>query len=156
VAREPGLRLLLPDRAGWSELPSKDWVVLQHPRAHATLRLRLARAARLVSPNECLDEARLRDPELPALAEEEVVEHRALVAPDHFSGEVVLGVVEAGPSVRGYVIAKGAAVGRCYVAVFESVARGPGRESVIAARLRAMAQSFDSVEVPSVEDRLGR
>jgi hypothetical protein len=109
-----------------------------------------------VSPNECLDEARLRDPELPLLDEEEVIDRRALVAPDHFSGEVVLGVREAGPSVRGYVVATGAAVGRCYVAVFESTASGPGRERVIAARLRAVAQSLDSVEVPSVEDRLGR
>ncbi len=155
-AREAGLRLRLPDRAGWSELASKDWVVLQHPRAHASFRLRLTRAARLVTPNECLDDARLRDPELPVLDEEEVVERRALVAPDHFSGEVVLGVREAGPSVHGYAVARGAAIGKCYVAVFESAASGAGRESVIAARLRAIAQSLDSVEVPSVEDRLGR
>jgi hypothetical protein len=156
IAREPGLRFVLPDRAGWRETESKDWLVLEHRRAHSTLRLRLSRAPRLVSPDECWEEARLRDPKLPLVGDEEVVDRRALVAPDHFSGEVVVGVREAGPSVHGFVVAKGSAVGRCYVAVFESAASGPGRESVIAARLRAMARSLDSVEVPSVEDRLGR
>jgi hypothetical protein len=156
TARELGLRLLLPDRAGWRKRESKDWLVLEHPRAHATLRVRFSRAPRLVSPDECQAEARLRDPKLPALDDEEVVARYALVAPDRFHGEVVLGVREAGASVLGYALARGAAVGRCYVAVFESSASGPGRESVVAARLRAVSQSLDSVEVPSVEDRLGR
>jgi hypothetical protein len=156
IARDQGVRFMLPDRAGWSEVESRDWLVIENRRARATLRLRLARAARLVSPEECLEDARLRDPKLPALRDEEVFERRALVAPDHFDGGVVLGVREAGPSVQGIIVASGAAVGRCYVAVFESSASGAARESVVAARLRAMIRSLDSVEVPSVEDRLGR
>ncbi len=156
IARDQGLRFVLPDRAGFRELPSKDWLVLENRRAHATLRLRLSRAPRLVSPAECLNDARLHDPKLPALRDEEVMERHALAAPDHFNGEVVIGVREAGPSVQGIVVASGAAVGRCYVAVFESSVSGAGRERAVAARLRTMTRSLDSVEVPEVEDRLGR
>lgn len=88
------------------------------------------------------------------LRDEEVVERRALSSPAGFGGELVVGVREVGVELHGYVELASAGVGRCYVAVFQTVVRGPHRDEELGRRLAVIVEeAFEKVRVRDVEER---
>jgi hypothetical protein len=93
---------------------------------------------------------------LPRADPDVIVEERPLEAPRDFSGTLVLGVEPAPHSaLRGFALAVGAAVGRCYVLSYETTADGPDAASVVADRLRAAAERLvPSVRLYGVDDRI--
>jgi hypothetical protein len=93
-----------------------------------------------VRPVECEAEARLLRPSLPRASADSIIDERPLEAPDEFSGTLVVGVEpSATGATRGYALAVGAAVGRCFVLSFETTADGTDSAGVVGDRLRVAA-----------------
>jgi hypothetical protein len=113
----------------------------------------------LVSPEQCEAQARLWLPELAPTAGEAAVARRALRAPSGFHGSVVAGVGMPGAKgeLEGYVQAFGAAVGRCYAAVFTTHARGAGAELRLGRTLGVVVGGIlERVRARGIDDRAGR
>ncbi|HEV8244500.1 MAG TPA: hypothetical protein VGP93_01900 [Polyangiaceae bacterium] len=150
-----GLRLRVPDRPAWRVVNSGTWSLLIHDRTHSSLLLKLWSAPRLVRKEECAAMARLGRRDLALLEEEELVERRPFSAPAGFDAELRVGVREAGGELHGFAQVFGAGIGRCYVAAFETVARGPVREKEIGRRLGLFVEAvLASVEVRNIEQRV--
>jgi hypothetical protein len=85
-----------------------------------------------------------------------IIDERPLEAPPEFSGSLVIGV-EPSPTgaTRGYALAVGAAVGRCFVLAFETSADGTDAAGVVGDRLRAATDLIvPSVELHRVDERV--
>jgi hypothetical protein len=151
----PGV-IALYDPGGWKGARGGSFVVLEHERTRSSLSIRVSRAARLVRPSDCEAEARLLRPSLPRADPDVIVEERPLDAPRDFSGTLVLGVEpRAHSALRGFALAVGAAVGRCYVLSYETIADGPDAASLVADRLRAAAERLvPSVRLYGVDQRV--
>jgi hypothetical protein len=155
LATLPG-SIELYDPGRWRDASGGSFTLLQHAASSARVALRVWRAARLVRPAECEAEARLARPSLPRADPESLVDSRALEAPKEFSGSLVVGV-EPTPNggAHGFVLAVGAAVGRCFVLVFETTADGADAANAVAERLRAAADRIvPSVELSGVDERV--
>ena len=143
-----------PDR--WRPVNGGSFTVLEHAASRSVLALRVWRAARLVRPVECEAEARLARPSLPHVTADSIIDERPLEAPAEFNGSLVIGV-EPSPSgdTRGYALAVGAAVGRCFVLAFETSADGTDAAGVVGDRLRAAADRIvPSVSLHRVDERV--
>jgi hypothetical protein len=154
LASVPGA-LTLYDPARWQATRAGSFAALTHAPSRSTITLRVWRAPRLVRPAECEAEARLARPSLPRIEPESIIDERPLEAPTDFDGALVVGV-EPSPngSTRGFVLAVGAAVGRCYVFAFETQADGAEAAAVVGDRLRTAAdQIAPSVALYDVERR---
>jgi len=154
LARVPA-RVSLPDARDWHAHPSGSFTLLEHAPTHSTLALRIVNAARLVRPSQCEADARLARPSLPVSDGVNIVERRALAAPEGFDTHVVVAVEpRAGGSVRGFALAIGAATGRCYVACFETESSGPRAADDVADRLAVVVSGvFETLRVPSADER---
>ncbi len=153
---EQGLSLPLPDHAGWRSSRIGSWSVLTHELTESRLRLKLWRAPRLVSKEECAAMARLGQREVVTLTDDELIERRPFSAPSGFDTELTVGVRERGGELHGFAQVFGATIGRCYAASFESVTRGAGRERELGRRLTLMVETaLAGVEVRAIEDRVG-
>ena len=151
----PGI-IALYDADRWRATTGGSFTVLEHAPSRSTLALRVWRAARLVRPAECEAEARLVRPALPRPDPDAIVDSRSLEAPEGFSGSLVIGV-DGAPrgDVRGYALAVGAAVGRCFVLAFETTAEGVDAASTVGERLRAAVDRIaPSVRLREVDQRV--
>jgi hypothetical protein len=155
LASPPGT-IVLYDPEHWRARRAGSFTVLEHPSSRSTLAIRLWRAARLVRPAECEAEARLARPELPRRDPDALIDERPLSAPREFSGSLVVGVEpDADGATRGFALAVGAAIGRCFVLAYDTRATGAGAASVVAERLRAAADAVvPSVELREVDERV--
>lgn len=155
--RSQGVTLLLPDSSGWQGQTAGTWSVLSHDATGSRLYLKQWRAARLVRPDECLTQARLGQPAMIFLHDEEIVERRKVTTPPGFSGDVVVAVREVGGELHGYAELSAAGIGRCLVGVFQTVTRGSGREEEVADRLAVIVENvFGQARTRVVEDRVAR
>jgi hypothetical protein len=148
--------IALDDASRWQAINGGSFTVLEHVASRSRLSLRLWRAARLVRPAECEAEARVARPSLPRVDLDAVIDSRPLDAPQGFTGSVVV-AVDGTPSgsTRGFVLAVGAAVGRCFVLVFETSADGVNAAHVVGNRLRqATDVVVPSVELRSIDERV--
>lgn len=148
--------ITLDDASRWRAVNSGSFTVLEHAASRSRLSLRLWRAARLVRPAECEAEARVARPSLPRVDPDAVIDSRPLDAPEGFTGSVVVGV-DGTPSgsTRGFVLAVGAAIGRCFVLVFETSADGSNAARVVGDRLRRASDVVvPSVELRSIDERV--
>jgi len=148
--------IALDDAGRWREENGGSFTVLEHAASRSRLSVRLSRAARLVRPDECEAEARLARPDLPRIDPEAVIDSRPLAAPEGFNGSVRVGV-DLGPSgsTHGFVLAVGAAVGRCFVLAFETSADGASSARIVGDRLRAATDIIvPSVELRSIDERV--
>jgi hypothetical protein len=146
----------LYDPERWQPVNGGTFTVLEHAASRSVLVLRVWRATRLVRPVECEAEARLARPSLPRVNADSIIDERPLEAPSEFSGSVVVGV-EPSPTgaTRGYALAVGAAVGRCFVLAFETSADGNDAAGVVGDRLRAAADRIaPSVQLHRVDERV--
>ena len=155
LPRLPGT-IALDDASRWREVNGGSFTVLEHAGSRSMLSVRVSRAARLVRPGECEAEARLVRPSLPRVAPEAVIDSRPLDAPQGFTGSTVVGVdVTPSGSTRGYVLAVGAAIGRCFVLAFETSADGANAARVVGDRLRAATDRIvPSIELRSIDERV--
>jgi hypothetical protein len=149
------LELPLPARAAWTlDDRSDPWFVARHEATSSELRARIWTAPRLVQPAECEAQARRWRPELPPSEGEAAVVNRELTAPEGYRGQVVAGVLAEGGGLRGYALAIGAAIGRCYAAEFTTHASGTGAEQAIGRRLATMIGGvFARVRVRGIDER---
>ncbi len=155
LLQRQGLRLPLPDRSRWHESASSTWSVLSHDATESRLMIKLWRAPRLVQKEECADMARLGQPAIVILGEDELVERRRFAAPAAFDAELWVGVREQGGALHGFAQVFGATVGRCYAAAFETVTRGPGRERELGRRLTLIVETaLAGVRILSIEQRI--
>jgi hypothetical protein len=148
--------IALDDASRWRETNGGSFTVLEHAASRSRLSVRLSRAARLVRPEECEAEARLARPSLPRIDPEAVIDAQPLAAPEGFTGSVRVGV-DVGPSgsTHGFVLAVGAAVGRCFVLAFETSADGANSARIVGDRLRAATDTVvPSVELRSIDERV--
>jgi len=153
----PPLELQLPELSQWRAGPGRTWARLEHPASHSTLDLWLDRAERLVRPADCAGRARITRPDLWKPEPETVVDEQRLAAPPGFRTELTVGIDAAEPTgaVRGFVLAFGASIGRCYAFSFTTQSEGPAAEIEIARRLDLVATRVaPSVAVLAVEDRV--
>ncbi len=144
------------DAARWRKAEGGSFTVLEHAASRSVLTLRVWRAARLVRPVECEAEARLARPTLPRVDAESIIDERALEAPAEFTGSLVVGVVPTpNASTRGFALAVGAAVGRCFVLAFETAADGTDAARTVGDRLRAAVERIaPSVELRRIDERV--
>jgi hypothetical protein len=155
LPRLPGT-IVLDDASGWREASAGSFTVLEHAPSRSTLSIRISRAARLVRPAECEADARLVRPSLPRIDPEAIIDSRPLDKPEGFTGIIVVGV-DATPngSTRGFVLAVGAAVARCFVLAFETSADGANAARVVGDRLRAATDRVvPSIELRSIDERV--
>lgn len=152
-SRRFSLAVAVPERAAWQRSETRNWFVLRHEPSQSELRLRIWRAARLVKPADCEAEARTLAPSLPVLDETNLVERTRAGVPQGFDTDVGVGVEPDGPRrIRGYVLAFGAAIGRCFASVFTTTAES---EIEVGDRLELVADRVLSrVRVADVEDRV--
>lgn len=150
----------LPEFAEWSiDDTTERWFVARHAGSSSELRLRAWSANRSVTPEQCETQARLWLRAAPVPADDDAVEVRRLRAPTGYHGQLIAGVrlIDAGSELEGYALAFGAAVGRCYAAVFTTRGRGPRAEERVGATLAVVAGGMlERVEVGEVEDRAPR
>jgi hypothetical protein len=145
----------LPDPASWRAAREGSFVVLAQRATNSRIVLRVWKAARLVRPAECEAEARLHRPTLPKTDPTTLLDERSISAPRDYDVRLFVGVHEAAQRrVHGYALAVGAAVGRCYLGVYETWADGPAAPERVADRLATMVPGFietlsiESAEVP--------
>ncbi|HEY6557261.1 MAG TPA: hypothetical protein VI072_08305 [Polyangiaceae bacterium] len=147
----------LPEFAEWSiDDKSEHWFVARHAGSSSELRMRAWSANRSVTPEQCETQARLWLRTAPVPAADDAVEARRLRAPTGYHGQLIAGVrlLAAGSELEGFALAFGAAVGRCYAAVFTTRGRGPRAEERVGATLAVVAGGLlERVEVAEVEDR---
>jgi hypothetical protein len=153
------LEIEVPEVADWQYRAGKSWVRLEHAPSDSKLELWLARAERVVRPSDCEARARLERPDLWRPAPENTIENRELDAPAGFRSELHVGIdAKPGePVLSGYVVAFGAAVGRCFAAEFVTrVEGGSGAELELARRLDLIAsRTLPNIVLRGVEDRVG-
>ncbi len=155
LASLPGAVTLF-DASRWRKGDGETFSTLEHPPSRSRLALRTWRAAPDVRPAQCEAEARLVRPSLPLVDPESIVDSRRIDAPREFHGTLVVGV-EPLPdgSTRGYALAVSAAIGRCFVLCFETVAGGADAAESVAGRLHEAANGIvPSVELRGVEQRV--
>jgi hypothetical protein len=154
-----GLEVEVPEVADWQYRAGKSWVRLEHAPSDSTLELWLARAERGVRPSDCEARARLERPELFRPAPETTIETRVLDAPAGFRSELTVGIYPkpGATALDGYVVAFGAAVGRCFAAQFVTRVEGrTGAELELARRLDLIAsRTLPGITLRGVEDRVG-
>lgn len=149
------VRISLPDPASWRASRDGSFVVLDQRSTTSRIALRIWKAARLVRPGECEAEARLLRPTLPRPDPATLLDERTISAPEGFDVRLAVGV-EEGPrrGVHGFALAVGAAVGRCYLGLYETWAEGPTAPELVADRLALMVPGF--IETLRVEGAEGR
>jgi hypothetical protein len=155
LATLPG-SIALYDPERWRATKGGSFTVLEHATTRSTLTLRVWRAARLVRPAECENDARLARPTLPRPDPDMLVDSRALEAPAGFDGLLVVGVEPAPPGgARGHALAVGAAVGRCFLLAFDTVAEGADAALVVGDRLRMLVDRIaPSVRLREADERV--
>jgi hypothetical protein len=150
----------IPERSEWRlDDASTPWFAARHSGTGSELLVRTWSAPRLVTPEACEAQARLWLPELPSTEGEMAVERRALRAPAGFHGNVVAGVGVPGPKgeLDGYAQVFGAAVGRCYAAVFTTRASGVGAELRLGRTLGVVVGGiFERMQASGIDDRASR
>lgn len=158
VLRAVPARVSLPDPSSWRAAREGSFVVLEQRATSSIIVLRSWKAARLVRPSECEAEARLLRPALPRVDPATLVDNRKIDAPRNHDVHLAVAVEEAPDrSVRGVALAVGAAVGRCYLASYETRAEGPSAPERVADRLATMVPGFiETVDVEGVEVRASR
>jgi hypothetical protein len=148
------LELALPERKGWLIQDGPLWFVARHAATRSELAVRSWRAARLVSRSACDQQARLNRQEIPTLAEESIVERRAVAIPSGFDGELTVGVVARAAGLRGYVYLVSASVGQCVAALFSTEVDAPASEAEVAGRLQlAVSEIFEQVRTRAIDER---
>ncbi|HEV8549535.1 MAG TPA: hypothetical protein VGQ57_10915 [Polyangiaceae bacterium] len=155
LARVPA-KVTLPDVRAWHAHASGSFTVLEHAPTRSTLTLRVTRAARLVRPEQCEDDARLARRSLPALDPNDIVERRRLAVPRGFDVRLtVLVEPRATGAVHGVAFAVGAATGRCYVAIYETEAAGAAAAEVVGDRLGLVVSGvLETLRVPEADERV--
>jgi hypothetical protein len=154
-SRRFSVALSLPERSRWSvDDRTERWLVAVHHSTQSKLRVRTWLAPRLVRPAECAAEARLWSGDIPELSDS-AVERRELGAPSGFRTELTVGVrpAKAG-QLEGYAVAFGATVGRCYGAIFTTMAGGEAKADVIGRRLAIVVDGvLARVETVAIDQR---
>jgi hypothetical protein len=148
----------LPDPSSWRAAREGSFVVLEQRTTSSRIVLRVWKAARLVRPTECEAEARLLRPTLPKTDPTTLLDERSIAAPRGYDVRLFVGVHEAPErGVHGYALAVGAAVGRCYLGVYETWAEGPSAPERVADRLATMVPGFiETLSVEGAEVRANR
>lgn len=120
--------------------------------------LRVWKAPRLVRPAECEAEARLLRPALPHVEPSALLDTRRITAPRDYDVHLAVAVAETPDrGVHGFALAVGAAVGRCYLGLYETRAEGPSAAEQVADRLATMVPGFiETVEIDGAEVRASR
>jgi hypothetical protein len=150
----------LPEGKSWSVDDQREaWWTARHSASRSELSLRTWRASRLSTRQECMKQIRLWRPHAPDPdgAPESVVERRRLEAPAGFEVELDVGVRRTGENgeMEGYALAVGHGIGRCYAAIYSTVAVGARAEDVVAARLALVTERvLPRVDLLGVEDRV--
>lgn len=153
------IELELPNKDAWRVSDGPNWLSATHSASASLVAVKTWRAERLVRRTECEAQARLERPSLPIVREEAVLERRALTAPAGFDTQLVVGVEPSARGIRGYALAIGASVGRCYAAVFSTEVSGANGdpEQEVATRLgSAVDRILSRVRVRSVDERAVR
>ena len=151
-------RVSLPDPGSWRASRAGSFIVLEQRASSSRIVLRVWNAARLVRPSECEAEARLLRPTLPRADPATLLDERRIQVPRDYDVHLRVGVEEA-PNrlVHGFALAVGAAVGRCYLAVYETRADGPEAPELVADRLAIVVPAFiETVVIEGVEGRATR
>ncbi|HMR76187.1 MAG TPA: hypothetical protein PKD61_13770 [Polyangiaceae bacterium] len=154
-----GLSVRVPAPAQWRAEDTERWFTLSHVGTETKLALRTWRAERRVRPEQCQAQARLWRHDLPALPSEHVVDERTLSSPAEHAVHLTVLVQRAAPGepIVGWALAFGAAIGKCYAAIFETRARGAGAEAAIAGRLALAADAIlPSVQEQGIDERVLR
>jgi hypothetical protein len=148
-------RVSLPDPSSWRASREGSFVVLEQRATNSRIVLRVWKAARLVRPAACEAEARLLRPALPRVDPVTLVDERSIAAPRGYDVRLVVTVDDDHRrTVRGLALAVGAAVGRCYLAAYETWAEGASAAEHVADRLATMVPGFvETVQVGSVDAR---
>lgn len=147
------LRVPVPNQTGWSADDVRErWLVFRHPATSSELRVRTWPAPRLVRREDCEQQVRLWRGPLPE--QSGILEQRELTNPPGFQNQLTLAVEEVGGALRGQALVFGAAVGRCYAALYATEARGVGAEVAVAERLSFIVEDVLSrIEASSIDDR---
>jgi len=154
LARVPA-KVTLPDARAWHAHPSGSFTVLEHGPTHSTLTLRVTRAARLVRPEQCEEDARLARPSLPTIDPTNIVERRRLAAPRDFDVRLTVAVELRATGVHGVALAVGAATGRCYVAIYETEASDVSAAEEVGDRLGVIVSGvLETLRVPEADERV--
>jgi hypothetical protein len=158
ISARHSLELPLPEGASWSlDDSTTPWLVARHERTRSELAARIWRAGRLVRPADCDRQARLWNPAIPEALAESVLETRSVTAPAGWTTELTVGVerVASGVELRGFALAFGVTVGRCYAFVYTTLATGAGAEASIGRRLAIVADEIvPQVRVRSIDERV--
>jgi hypothetical protein len=151
-------RVSLPAPSSWQASREGSFVILDQRATSSRIVLRVWRAGRLVRPAECEAQARLLRPALPRVDPSSLLDERSIAAPRGYDVRLVVAVEEdRRRAVRGLALAVGAAVGRCYLAAYETWAEGASAPERVADRLATMVPGFiETVEVEGVEGRATR
>jgi hypothetical protein len=151
-------RVSLPNPGSWRASREGSFVVLEQRTTSSRIVLRVWKAARLVRPAECEAEARLFRPALPRVDPVTLLDERSIAAPRGYDVRLVVAVEEDGRGgVRGLALAIGAAVGRCYLAAYETQAEGASAFERVADRLATMVPGFvETVDIDGAEEAASR
>jgi hypothetical protein len=146
-------RVSLPEPSTWRASREGSFVVLEQRATDSRILLRVWKAARLVRPAECEREARLLRPALPRVDPVTLLDQRSITAPRGYDVRLAVTVEDdQHGGVRGLALAVGAAVGRCYLAAYETRAEGASAPARVADRLATMVPGFiETVEVEGAE-----
>jgi hypothetical protein len=145
----------LPERSSWSvDDQSGRWLVAAHPPTQSQLKLRTWAAPRLVRPDECAAQVRLWTGETPDQTGT-LIEQRELAVPAGFRTALSVGLkTGAAGQVEGHAVAFGAAVGRCFGAIYTTSAAGEGAVDVIGRRLAVVVEGILARLKPlAIDDR---
>ena len=136
-----GLRLRLPDAAGWKvDDRTGPWFSAVHAASRSTLAVRVWRPSALGSPAACEKEARA-ERTLPARGAAELLEDGPLDVPPGLGTRVAVGLDAGKPgTLRGFVLAFGGWAHRCFAYAYETEVVGGRAAEAAAARLAAMRQ----------------
>jgi hypothetical protein len=146
----------LPSGREWDvDDASERWLVATHRATDSQLRIRVWPAERLVRPEDCKAQLVLWRPATPLRFDQEL-ERRSVDAPAPFRTELAVGVKQGRKgALEGYILAFGAAVGRCYAAVFVTRAQGLDSRAVLARRLAVIGDGvIVRLRFFSIDDRV--
>ncbi len=145
-------RVPLPDAPNWRVVEDERWFKLVHQPSGSSLSLRTWRASPRIDREDCQKQVYLWNSDLEP--EAEAVVERSLVAPEGF--EVGLRVdlaYDGGDDRKAIALASGAAVRRCYAAVFETRIAGDAGEAELGNRLRMVTDGvLNRVEIIGIEE----
>lgn len=139
-----GLEFPLPDAAGWRRDPrqKQSWVA-RHLVTSSTLVVRAWRHDDIARAEDCEEQARLWRPDLPAVANAELVETRQQTIANVYASQVTI-LVRAprdGGALSGHALAFGSDARDCLMLAFSTSASGTGADAEIARRLGAVVES---------------